>query len=167
MIFSVESSDSLFSPCINSEFRQILSLCHCQVLLFKRSFLLILYFPGGTGRRLKLPGGQEDYCPPLGTPLCLAWGREMQAFVILKSPPWVPLASQGGGSGPLSYATDGRIMFFFRIFLQYVPCYIFIPPKNKTLTRTFKLIIIFFKFHFLWKTLYLDKDNQTNIPLPP
>ena len=26
---------------------KILSLCHCQVFLFKRSFLLILYFPGG------------------------------------------------------------------------------------------------------------------------
>ena len=53
-------------------------------------------------------GGQQDYCP-LGTPLCLAWGREMQADVILKEPPsWVPPLSLsgegtrrgGGGSGP-------------------------------------------------------------------
>jgi hypothetical protein len=41
---------------------RILSLCHCQVFLFKRSFLLILYFPGG--------GGQEDYCSPLYVPEC-------------------------------------------------------------------------------------------------
>ena len=47
----------LFSPCINSEFRTILSLCHCQALLSKRSFLLILYFWNSQG-------GQEDYCPP-------------------------------------------------------------------------------------------------------
>ena len=122
MIFSVESSDSLlgwkalsarslsllsvilFSPCINSEFRQIFSLCHCQVLLFKRSFLLILYFPGN------LQGG----------PLCLAWGRKMQADLILKEPPsWVPpLASQGGasrreGARPPSYAPE--YLFFHSI----------------------------------------------------
>ena len=41
--------------CINSEFRQILSLCHCKVLLFKRSFLLILYFSGGGARGLLPP----------------------------------------------------------------------------------------------------------------
>jgi len=79
----------LFSPCINSEFRKILSLCHCQVLLFKRSFLLILYFPGGQCPAWNSQGG----------PLCLAWGREMQADVILKEPrpSWVPPLSLSGG----------------------------------------------------------------------
>ena len=80
----------LFSSCINSEFRQILSLCHCQVLLSKRSFLLIFIF--GT------PRGGKRTTTPLGTPLCLTWGREMQADVILKEPPpWVPPLSLSEG----------------------------------------------------------------------
>ena len=111
----------LFSPCINSEFRQILSHCHCQVLLFKRSFLLILYFlGGGAGPRLELPRGGKRNTAPLGTPLCLAWGREMQADVILKEPPpWMPPLSLSGGARvegawrarpPLSYATQNTTL---------------------------------------------------------
>ena len=54
----------------------------------------------------------------LSTTLCLAWGREMQANVILKEPPpWVtpPLSLSGGhaqwgaaGRGPPSYAIACR-----------------------------------------------------------
>ena len=50
---------------------------------------------GGAVPRLEFPGGgQQDYCPH-GTSLCLAWGREMQADVILKEPPSLSLS--GGG----------------------------------------------------------------------
>ena len=60
---------SILKFCINSKFRQILSLCHCQVLLFKRSFLLILYFPGGGGAGpLWNSQGGHPLCTPL-TPL--------------------------------------------------------------------------------------------------
>ena len=63
-------------------------------VFFYRSFLLILYFPGGARWLL----------PPLGTLLChcLAWGREMQADVKLKEPPpmGAPLGSSRRGTAP-------------------------------------------------------------------
>ena len=69
--------------------------------------------------RLELPGGAKRTTAPLGTPLCLAWGREMQANVILKEPPpWVPPFSLSvggtrrgglGGAAPPSHAPADKL----------------------------------------------------------
>ena len=82
----------LFSPCINSEFRQILNICHCKVLLSKRSFLLILYLQAGHCTP-RTPRGQEDYCPP--TVPGLRKGNAGSCN-IKRASPWVLSASQGG-----------------------------------------------------------------------
>jgi len=89
----------LFSPCINSEFRQILSLCHCQGLLFKRSFLLILYFPGGQCPAWNSQGGQEDYCPPrYATVPGLRKGNVSRCNNKRASPMGAPLQPLRGGT---------------------------------------------------------------------
>jgi len=94
------------------------------VLLFKRSFLLILYFPGGGSAPPGTPRGATGLLPLRYATVPGLQEREMKADVILKEPPsWVPPLSLsggarveggGGGRGPPSlYAPEHQTELFF------------------------------------------------------